>query len=94
MPTVNVRVLKDRLSSYLSRAEAGERIVVLRGGRAIAALVPVDAVPEEDEVSVLARLAGRGTVTLPRTGSESRFGGATVPARGRSAAAMVVEDRR
>ena len=33
MSTVSTRALKDQLSSYLQRAEDGERIVVLRAGR-------------------------------------------------------------
>ena len=39
MPTVSTRVLKDQLSTYLHRAESGERIVVLCSGKPVAALV-------------------------------------------------------
>ena len=39
MVTVSTRILKDQLSSYLHRAEGGERIVVLRGGKPVAVLL-------------------------------------------------------
>lgn len=42
MTTVSTRKLKDGLSAYLRRAEKGERIVVMRGKRAVAALVPFE----------------------------------------------------
>ena len=41
MATMSTRILKDQLSGYLQRAEAGEQIVVLRDGRPVAALVPI-----------------------------------------------------
>ena len=39
---VGVRHLKDSLSAYLKRAEAGEHIVVTDHGRPVAKLVPPD----------------------------------------------------
>ena len=49
MSTVSTRVLKDQLSSYLQRAESGERIVVLRDGRPVAALIPLSQLPVGSE---------------------------------------------
>ncbi len=46
---VGTRNLKDRLASYVHRAEAGERFVVLRDGRPVAALVSLDDARGEDQ---------------------------------------------
>ena len=94
MPTVSTRVLKDQLSSYLQRAEAGEQIVVLRDGRPVAALVPLSQLQERDEQARLAELASRGVVTLPKQTSRKAFQGPALPNRGKLASEMVIEDRR
>jgi prevent-host-death family protein len=94
MPTVSTRVLKDQLSSYLQRAEAGEQIVVLRDGRPVAALVPLSQLEERDEQARLAEMASRGLVTLPKQTSRRAFQGPTLPGRGKPASEMVLEDRR
>ncbi len=93
MTTVTTRVLKDQLSSYLRRAEQGERIVVLRGTRPVANLVPADQ-PVGDEKATLAALAARGLVDPPAANADSCFDGPLVSVRGKSAAEMVIEDRR
>jgi prevent-host-death family protein len=49
MTTVTTRKLKDGLSSYLRRVEEGERLVVMRGGRAVAAIIPLGEVQGLDE---------------------------------------------
>ena len=94
MPTVSTRVLKDQLSSYLQRAEAGEQIVVLRDGRPVAALVPLSQLQERDEQARLADMASRGVVTLPKRTSGKGFQGPVLPNRGKLASEMVLEDRR
>lgn len=94
MPTVSTRVLKDQLSSYLQRGEAGEQIVVLRDGRPVAALVPLSQIQERDEQARLAELASRGVVTLPKRTSGKAFRRPALPNRGKLASEMVLEDRR
>jgi prevent-host-death family protein len=94
MPTVSTRALKDQLSSYLQRAEAGEQIVVLRDGRPVAALVPLSQIQQRDEPSRLAEMASRGLVTLPKRTSRKPFQGPALPNRGKLASEMVIEDRR
>ena len=42
---VNVHEAKTHLSRILARVEAGEEIVIARGGKPVAALVPVEARP-------------------------------------------------
>jgi prevent-host-death family protein len=93
MVTVSTRALKDRLSSYLHRAEGGERIVVLRDGKPVVALVSLKDVPADDEESRLAVLEARGLLIRP-SAMPHRFKGPLVPSRGKSAAEMVIEDRR
>ena len=95
MTSVSTRQLKDGLSAYLRRAEMGEHIVVLRGGKAVAALVPLTAAEGLDEDAKLQQLAARGLVSFPDNGERPRlFTGPRVPARGKPAAEMVIEDRR
>jgi prevent-host-death family protein len=94
MATVSTRVLKDQLSSYLQRAEAGEQIVVLRDGRPVAALVPLSQVGDMDEQARLAEMASRGLVALPDRTPRTAFQGPIFPNRGRLASEMVLEDRR
>ena len=40
MTTVGIRELRDRLSDYLRRVKAGERLVVTDRGRAVAVISP------------------------------------------------------
>jgi prevent-host-death family protein len=94
MSTVSTRILKDQLSSYLQRAESGERIVVLRDGRPVAALIPLSQLPEGTEQQRLAELESRGLLALPRPAERPAFQGPAVPNRGKLASEMVSEDRR
>lgn len=94
MSNVSTRVLKDQLSQYIGRAETGERIVVLRDGRPVAALVPLSDLPADDPGGALALLAARGLVRLPEAGAEIDLDQPLVPGRGRLASEMVTEDRR
>ena len=63
MTTVSVAVLKQKLSSYLHRVEAGEEIVVTAHRRPVAHVVPAEQrnlrvrLPSSD-ISALARLKG------------------------------------
>lgn len=96
MREVSTRDLKNQLSDWIRRVELdGETVVVTRSGRPVAALVPLSDLPSRDERALLADLAASGAVRAPRAVRRAdAFAGATVPCRGRSAADMVVEDRR
>ena len=94
MTTVSTRKLKDRLSSYVHRAEAGERIVVLRDGRPVAALVGLGGVRGEDQQMKLAALQTLGLVAGPSKEGGLRTRKPIVPERGRPASEMVIKDRR
>lgn len=95
MTTVSTRKLKDGLSAYLRRVEKGEQIVVMRGSKAVAAIVPFEEAEGLDENARLRQLAARDVVTLPEAPDHAvSFTGPRVPARGKPAAQMVLEDRR
>ena len=94
MVTVSTRILKDKLSSYLHRAESGERVVVLRGGKPVAALVSLADLPTDDQESRLAALETQGLLQRPRSAAGADGRRPIVSARGLGAAAMVIEDRR
>ena len=95
MTTVSTRKLKDGLSAYLRRAEKGERIVVMRGKRAVAAIVPFETAEGLDEEALLRQLAARDLVELPgERRPPERAEWRRVPSRGKPASAMVLEDRR
>jgi prevent-host-death family protein len=46
MAEVNVHEAKTQLSKLLQRVEAGEEIIIARGGRPVARLVPIDTAPK------------------------------------------------
>lgn len=90
MERVGIRELKANLSRHLKRVRAGARLIVTERGRSIATIAPADAPADLDWAHKLvadghAHWAGR----KPQ-GSRS-------PVRitsGRSASAVVIEDRR
>jgi prevent-host-death family protein len=89
MTEVGIETLKARLSDYLKLAQDGERVLITDGGRSIAVLTPI-------EGSASARRAWE----LVETGAASWSGGKPrgsrqrPKARGKSASAIVLEDRR
>lgn len=85
---------RQEANALLQRAERGERIVVLRDGRPVAALIPLSQLPEGTEQQRLAELESRGLVTLPRQTGRNGFQGPAVPNRGKLASEVVSEDRR
>lgn len=89
MASIGVRALKDRLSEYLRRAGKGERILVTDRGRPVAALTP----PEEaKEVRWAWKLVAEGGAAW---GGGKPEGSPGAPrSRGKTAAEMVLEDRR
>jgi prevent-host-death family protein len=89
MTQVGVKTLKDQLSRYLRLASGGETVVVTDRGRPIAQLTRIEASPETKEAWDLVR---SGLATWD--GGKPR-GSANPPrVRGKTAAEMVIEDRR
>lgn len=59
-----IRELKDNLSRYIRRIEAGERVVVTAHGRVVAELVR-PAADREGRTSQFSRLIASGVITPP-----------------------------
>lgn len=97
MSSVSVRVLKNELSDYLRRAEAGERVVVTRDGVPVAALVALATLkvaddPAAREQETLARLVREGILTqMPAPRQELP---PLVELSGPSITQILLEDRR
>jgi prevent-host-death family protein len=89
MTEVGVETLRDHLADYLKRVQSGERIVITDQGTSIALLISI-------EGNETARRAWK----LVESGAASWRGGKPTGSRqrprnrGRSAAEIVLEDRR
>lgn len=97
MQEVSTKDLKNQLSEWVRRVESqGERIVITRSGRPVAALVPLSDLPARDGAAILADLAAAGVIRLPRgPRSPDAFRGPRATATdGKLASEMVIEDRR
>jgi len=85
-----VKDLKDHLSEYLRRAEAGERIVITDRGKPLAMLSPVD---EDDDVRFAWELVKQGKASW--SGGKPQFDQPVkLRGKGKTAAEMVLEDRQ
>jgi prevent-host-death family protein len=60
-----IRELKDNLSEYVRRAEAGERIAVTAHGRVVAVLGPVEKEARGRRRSRFDELVAEGVIRLP-----------------------------
>ncbi len=89
METVGIRELKTHLSRHLKRVRAGARLLVTEHGRAIATISPVDAPADVDWAH---QLVAEGQAHW----NGGKPTGAKRPAKitGRTASAIVIEDRR
>ena len=63
--TAGIRELKDNLSEYVRRVEAGERVAVTAHGRVVAMLVPADAAALGRRLSKLEQMIADGTARPP-----------------------------
>lgn len=87
--TVGIRELKNRLSHYLDRVRAGERLAVTDRGTLVAYIVPAAAASELE-----------GLIRLVREDRASWEGGkpegtaSPVGVRGKAVSAIVIEERR
>ena len=86
---VGVRDLKNRLSEFLRRVGAGERITVTDRGRPVAVLSPPDPPAEHEMVAAMVRegLASWG-------GGKPRGSSRPARVRGKPVSRTIVEDRR
>ncbi len=94
---VSIRELKNRLSEYLKRAQAGEDVVITSHGRAVARLTPLP--PDTGHRPTLAELERRlRAIPGVRLGKGRKPKGAMRPLRikpgEKSLSDIVLEDRR
>jgi prevent-host-death family protein len=89
MGTVGIRDLKNRLSEYLRRVAAGERIIVTDRGRPLAVIAPAEPRAADEAVHRMVRegLARWG-------GGKPRGAPRRVRIKGRPISHTVIEDRR
>ena len=77
MIQANVREAKARLSSYLAKVEQGEEVVILRRGRPVAVLKPLEQptrLPSLQEFRRMVKVKGlSASETLIRMRRESRY---------------------
>ena len=93
MSTVGVKELKDRLTQYLRYTKQGEEVIVTERGTPIALIQPIKSADKAASLEArLARLAARGTVTLPTQKPLKRV--RTVKVSGKPISKVIVEDRR
>lgn len=88
LPTVSVRELRQNLSRYLRRVEAGETLDVVSRGRRVARLVPL---PERADI--VARLIADGRA-IPASGDLASLGPPLKLPTKRPAAEALDEQRR
>jgi len=63
--TAGIRELKDNLSDYVRRVEAGEQVAVTMHGRVVAMLVPPDAAARRGRRSKIDQMIADGTARPP-----------------------------
>jgi prevent-host-death family protein len=86
---VGVRQLKAQLSRWLKHVQQGRRVTITDRGKPVAVLAPVD--PKGDTEWAW-RLVAEGRASWG--GGKPRGLSTRIPSRGRSAAQMIIEDRR
>ena len=87
-----IRELKDNLSRYIRRIEAGERVVVTAHGRVVAELVP-PAADRRRLTSPFDQLVAAGVITPPAEAGDPLEGCPKIRLAPGSAAALIDWDR-
>jgi prevent-host-death family protein len=92
MIVAGIRALKDNLSHYVRRVEAGERVAVTAHGRIVAELVP-PAVVSRRPVSRLQALIAAGVAQPPAERGDPTAGWPAIRLPRGTAAALIDADR-
>jgi len=92
MTVATITELKNRLSSYIDRVRAGERILIVDRGIPVARLEPAVA-PEDDDARLL-RLVRKGIVTLGKGRIPDEILDQPPPRTRRSVVEALLEERR
>ena len=91
--TAGIRELKDNLSEYVRRVEAGERLAVTAHGRVVAMLVPPDAAARGRRPSKLEQMIADGTARPPLEDGDPLEGCTPLGLPPGTAAALIDADR-
>ena len=89
MTEVGIDTMKDQLGDYLRRARGGERIVITEHGRSVALLIPLEENASAKRAWELVEAGAADWSGGKPSGSRRR-----PRSRGKSASAIVLEDRR
>jgi len=89
METVGIRELKTHLSHHLKRVRSGARLLVTERGRSIATINPVEAPADVDWAH---QLVAEGRAHW--SGGKPTGAKRPAPITGKTASAIVLEDRR
>jgi prevent-host-death family protein len=93
MTQTGIRELKDNLSQYVRRVEAGERVAVTAHGRVVAELVPPSAGRRGHAVTRLERLVAAGLAEPPSEQGDPTAGWPALRLPAGTAAALIDADR-
>jgi prevent-host-death family protein len=91
--TAGIRELKDNLSRYIRRIEAGERISITVHGRVVAELVPPATSPRTRRRSRLDKLVAAGVIRPPIEAGDPTEGWPSIQLPPGTAAELVDSDR-
>lgn len=93
MTSTGIRELKDNLSQYVRRIEAGERIAVTAHGRVVAELVPPAKASHAGRRTQYADLVAAGIVRLPLESGDPLADWPTLRLPAGTAAELIESDR-
>ncbi|MBI3493122.1 MAG: type II toxin-antitoxin system prevent-host-death family antitoxin [Acidobacteria bacterium] len=93
MTSTGIRELKDNLSKYVRRIEAGERIAVTAHGRVVAELGPPPKGTRAGRRSQYEKLVAAGIVRLPLESGDPLAGWPTLRLSAGTAAQLIDADR-
>ncbi|HLG55585.1 MAG TPA: type II toxin-antitoxin system Phd/YefM family antitoxin [Vicinamibacterales bacterium] len=93
MTSTGIRELKDNLSRYIRRIEAGERIAITAHGRIVAELVPPGAAGKRRVSSRFDQLVAAGVIRPPLEAGDPTEGWPDIRLPRGTAARLIDEDR-
>ena len=93
MASTGIRELKDNLSRYIRRIEAGERIAITAHGRVVAELVPPGTAGKGRGPSRFDELVAAGVIRPPLSPAIRRRIGRTSDSRAGTATELIDADR-
>ena len=91
--TVGIRELKDNLSHFVRRVEAGERVTVTANGRVVAELVPPPGGTRARPVPRFDALVAEGIVVAPEEQGDPTEGWPIIRMAPGAVRALIDEDR-